>query len=91
MIDNMTIGAATSLVLGSGRTGEAVDARRTVPPVDAVKGTGLPFAGFGTTSFGCMGVVGGGTEPDQVHGTGVVRVRIAADLGIPPRRWPPRC
>ena len=90
-MNNMTICAATSLVLGSGRTGEAAVARRTVPPVQTVNGTGLPFAGFDATRFRAVGVVGGAMGPDQVKGTGVVRVRIAADPGILPRRWPSRC
>lgn len=90
-MNTMTICTATSLVLGSSRTGEAAVARRTVPPVHTVKGTGLPFAGLGATSFGTVAVVGGAMGPDQVQGTGVVRVRIAADPGIPPRSGPSRC
>ena len=86
MIKNITIGAATSPVLGSGWTGEAAGARRTVPPVTTVKGTGLPFASLGT-----VGVLGGGMGAVQVQGIGVARTRIAADPGIPPRRGPVRC
>ncbi len=86
MIDNIMIGVTTSPVLGSCWTGEVATARRTAPPVHTVKGTGLPFA-----SLGAVGVVGVAMGPDQVQGTGVVRIRIAADLGIPPRRGPVRC
>ncbi len=87
MNDYMTIGAATSSVLGLSRTEEAAVARRTVPPVQTVKGTGLPFVGFGTP----VGVAGAGMGADQLQGIGVVRIRIATDPGIPPRRGPVRC
>ena len=87
MVDNIMTGAATSSVLGFGRTGEAAGARRTAPAVHTVKGTGLPIAGFGAP----VGVVGVGMGADQLQGSGVVRVRIAADPGIPPRRGPVRC
>ena len=87
MIDNITIGAATSPVLGLGRTGEIAGARCMAPPVHPVKGTGLPFVGHGTP----VGVVGVGTWADQLQGSGVIRVRTAADPGIPPRRGPVRC
>ena len=87
MIDNITIGAATSPVLGLGWTGEAAGARCAVPPVHTVKGTGLPFVGHGTP----VGVVGVGMGADQLQGSGVIRVRTAADPGIPPRWGPVRC
>jgi hypothetical protein len=87
VIDISTISATTSPVLGFGWTGEAAGARRTVPPVTTVKGTGLPFASLGT-----VGVVGVAMGADQFQGTGVDRVRIAADNpGIPPRWGPVRC
>src|SRR5918995_6271543 len=73
VVDNIMTGAATSSVLGFGWTGEAAGARRTVPPVNTVKGTGLPIAGFGAP----VGV-GVGMGADQLQGSGVVRIRIAA-------------
>jgi hypothetical protein len=85
--DYMTIGAVTSPVLGFHWTGEAAGARCTLPPVDAVKGTGLPIAGFGAL----LGVVVAGMGADQAQGTGVDRVRTATAPGIPPRWRPVRC
>jgi hypothetical protein len=85
--DFMTIGAATSPVVGFGWTGEAAGARRTVPPVNTVKGTGLPVVGCGAL----VGVVAVGMGADQVQGIGVDRVRTAAAPGIPPRWRPVRC
>ena len=87
MIDYITIGAATSPVLGHGRIGEAAGVRRTVPSATTVKGTGLPFASLGT-----VGVRGVAMGTDQLQGTGVGRVRTATDNpGILPRRGPVRC
>ena len=84
MNDFMTIGPATSPVLGLGWTGEAAGARCTAPPVQTVKGTGLPFVG----RTALAGIV---MKADQAQGTGVIRVRLAAVPGIPPRRVPVRC
>ena len=84
MNDFITIGAATSPVLGFDWIGEAAGARRTVPPVHTVKGTGLPFVGLGTS-------VGVGMRADQLQGIGVDRIETAADPGIPPRWGPVRC
>jgi hypothetical protein len=81
----ITICAATSPAQDFRWTGEAAGARRTVPPVYAVKGTGLPFASLGTP----VGVVGMGA--DQLQGIGVDRARTATDPGIPPRWGPVRC
>ena len=86
MNDFITIGAATSPVLGFVWAGEAAGARRTVPPVHTVKGTGLPFVGLDA-----LVGVGVGMRADQVQGIGVDRTRTAADPGIPPRRGPDRC
>jgi hypothetical protein len=82
--DFITIGAATSPVLGFDWTAEAAGARRTVPPVHTVKGTGLPFVGLGTS-------VGVGMRADQLQGIGVDRIETAADPGILPRWGPVRC
>jgi hypothetical protein len=82
--DYITIDAAASPVLGFCRTEEAAGVRRTVPPVQTVKGTGLPFVGRGTPVGAVMGA-------DQLQGIGVDRIRTAADLGIPPRWGPVRC
>jgi len=82
--DFITIDAATSPVLGFNWTEEAAGARRAVPPVQTVKGTGLPFVSGGTP----VGVVMGA---DQLQGIGVDRIRTAADPGIPPRWGPVRC
>ena len=49
------------------------------------------IAGAVGVLLGTVGVVGVAMGPDQVQGTGVVRIRIAADPGIPPRRGPVRC
>ena len=87
MNDFMTIGAVTSPVLGFYGTEEAAGARRTVPPVNTVKGTSLPIVGFGAL----LGVVAAGMRADQVQGIGVDRVRTAAAPGIPPRWRPVRC
>jgi hypothetical protein len=87
MNDISMIGTATSSVLGSIWTGEAASARCTVPPVRPVKGTSLPIAGGGAR-FGGVEVLMGA---DQLQGTGVDRVRAAADQGIPPRWRPVRC
>ena len=84
MNDFIKIGAATSPVLGFGWTGEAAGARHTAPPVNTVKGTGLPFVGLGA-------LVGVGVRADQVQGTGVDRMPIAADPGIPTPRGPAGC
>ena len=86
MVDFMTISVATSPVLGYGWIGEAASARRTVPPVCTVKGTGLPFAALGT-----VGAVGVAMGTDQLQGTGVDRSRIGVVPGIPPRWGPVRC
>jgi hypothetical protein len=84
----MTFGAATSPVLGFGWTGEAAGARRTVPPVHTVQGTGLPIAG----PDAYVGVVGLGMRAVQVQGIGVDRAKAAVtDPGIAPRRGPVRC
>lgn len=84
----VTFGAATSPVLGFGWTGEAAGARRTVPPVHPVTGTGLPIAG----PDAYVGVVSLGMRADQVQGIGVDRVKVAAtDPGIAPRKGPVRC
>jgi hypothetical protein len=88
VVDIRTIGAATSPALIDYRTGAAVDVRRTVPPVAAVKGTRLPFGG---------GVVlaetGAVVLPwaDQVQRAMTARVRTGNDQGIQPRRGPVRC
>ena len=67
MNDFITNGAATSPVLVSGRSGEAAGARRTVPPVHKVEGTGLPIGGFGT-GFVASGVAVVLTGADRVRG-----------------------
>ena len=79
-------GAATFPVLGYGWTGEATGARRTVPPVFQVDGTGLPIDGRTSRMRGL------GTGADQVQRTAVA-VRVPADVvpGIPPRWGPVRC
>lgn len=94
--------AATSSVLGCVRAGEAVVARRTVPAVSAVKGTGLPIGGpaVGTLdrirpSFSVAGAhvsaLGVGVMgADQVPATAAC-IPATADLGDPPRRTPSRC
>ena len=84
MNDFITIDTATSPVLGFRWTEEAAGARRTVPPVHTVKGTGLSFVGAGTP----VGVVIGA---DQLQGIGVDRMPTAAAPGIPPRWRPVRC
>ena len=84
MNDIIMIGTATSPVVGFCWTGEAAGARRTAPPVQTVKGTGLPFVGGGTPVSVGMGA-------DQLQGIGVDRIRTAADPGIPPRWGPVRC
>ena len=91
MNDFITIGAATSPVLVSGRSGEAASARRTVPPVQKVEGTGLPIGGFGT-GFVASGVAVVLTGADRVRGaTTTVRMPAVAEQGIPPRWRPVRC
>ena len=81
-----TFGAVTSPVLGYSWTGEAARVRRTVPPVRKVEGTGLPFAGFGTSGVTVLGM-----GADQVQRSVVIRIPADADPGIPPRRGPVRC
>jgi len=88
--DFVTIGAATSLVLGRDRAREAADVRRTVPPVHTAKGTGLPIGAFGT-GFDTGGVAVVLMGADQVQRATTVRVPAVADPGIPPRRGPVRC
>jgi hypothetical protein len=81
----ITIGAATSPALSQGWTGEAAVARRTVPSVVTVKGTGLPISGFGARR--AAGVLMGA---DRVRETVTVAVQ-ADDQRIPPRCGPVRC
>lgn len=90
MNDFITIGAATSPVLGYDWAGGAADVRRTVPPVHTAKGTGLPIGGFGA-DFRTSGVAVVVMGADQVQGTTAVRIRTVADPGIPPRWGPVRC
>jgi hypothetical protein len=84
--DFISIGAATSPVLGRDPAGEAAAARRTVPPVTTVKGTGLPIGGFGTSGVAVV-LMGA----DQVQGATTARIQAVADPGISPRRGPVRC
>lgn len=81
--------AATSSVLKL-RTGEAVVARRTVPPVRKLDGTGLPFVAVTTDPRStALGVGAGSVMADQFQGIGVVG--DATVPGIPPRWRPVRC
>ena len=105
MKTQLVIGAATSSVLGF-RTEEAVVARRTVPAVPALVGTGLPcgspsdpelqrtrlpFAGI-SQHMAALGAYGDVMGPDQVPTTAGVRFEaVAVNKGIPPRRTPSRC
>ncbi len=90
MNDFITNVAATSPVLVSGRSGEAAGARRTVPPVPKVEGTGLPIGGFGI-GFVASGVAVVLTGADRVRGATTVRMPAVAEQGIPPRWRPVRC
>jgi len=84
--DHMTKDAATSSVL-THWAGEAVAVRRTVPPVLACKGTGLPIVDrvrmAGTAGYGAVPMT------DQVQGFGAGRGVVVP--GIPPRGRPVRC
>jgi hypothetical protein len=81
--------AATSSVL-TDWTGEAVAARRTVPPVHTFDGTGLSMIVGVTDSR----VVAGGYDlgmAERFKGLGIVAVGDNAVPGIPPRWRPVRC
>ncbi len=103
MKNTMTSDAVATPVLSYVATGSVAAARRTVPPVSTVPGTGLPvggpsfrtldrirlpFAGIGAR-FRALGV-DGVSGAAQLSGT-VVGMPTAVDPGIPPRRTPSRC
>ena len=103
MNDIMVTGATTSPVPGRIRTVEAVDVRRTFPPVSTVQGTGLPIGTCKGTSLsartlertrlpfaGASAHLDGVMGADRVQAT-AVRIPAVADQGDPPRRTPSRC
>ena len=84
MNDYITKDAATSSVLTLW-TGEAVVLRRTVPPVLAFHGTGLPVDDRFSAAMAFDAI----PMTDQVQGIGAGRGAVVP--GIPPRGRPVRC